>query len=295
MMALALLVLALQAPGDLAPADARSLTVSITDNKGGPVAGLRPDEVVVLENGVARDVTRVEPDSRPLTAAVIVDTSGPVSTVFRLNIADEVARFLGRLPQGSRYALWTTGDRPTKIVDFTDEPSQGTRALKRIAPRGGNTVLDAIVEAVEDLEDREAERTAVVVISGRGLGFANYDRTQVVDRALRHRNTTFMVVHFQEGNAPTDPSGLGSGSDASGTVGQIDYDYVFGQLTDRTGGLLEMPLSSMGVGKSLEKVSATLSGQYRITYNTLPDIADRKVEVKVARPGVKVSLGGSSR
>ena len=56
-----------------------------------------------------------------------------------------------------------------------------------------------------------------------------------------------------------------------------------------------MPLSSMGVGKSLEKVSAALSGQYRITYATLPDIKDRKVEVKVARPGVKVSLGGPPR
>ena len=295
MLALALLALGLQASGDLAPADTRSLTVSITDDKGGPVAGLRPDEVVVLENGVARDVSRVEPESRPLTVAVIVDTSGPVATVFRLNIADEVARFLGSLPRGSRYALWTTGDRPTKIVDFTDEASQGTRALKRIAPRGGNTVLDAIVEAVEDLEDREAERTAVVVVSGRGLGFANYDRSQVVDRALRRSNITFMVVHFQEGGAPVDPTGLGSGSDASGTVGQVDYDYVFGQLTDRTGGVLETPLSSMGVGKSLVKVSSTLSGQYRITYSTLPDIGERKVEVKVARPGVKVSLGRPPR
>jgi VWFA-related protein len=295
MTALALLALALQGPADLGPAETRSLTVTVTDEKGGPVSGLRADEVVVLENGVARDVSRLEPDTRPLTAVVIVDTSGPVATVFRLNIADEVARLLGRLPPGSRYALWTTGDRPTKVVDFTDEVPPGTRALKRIAPRGGNTVLDAIVESVEDLEEREAERTAVIVVSGRGLGFANYDRAQVVDRALRRGHFTFMVVHFQEGGAPVDPTGLGSGSDASGTVGQIDYDYVFGQLTKKTGGVLEMPLSSMGVGKALEKVSATLSGQYRITYGTLPDIGKREIEVKVARPGVKASLAGSPR
>jgi VWFA-related protein len=293
MMALALLALALQGPADLAPAETRTLTVSITDDKGAPVTGLRPDEVVVLENGVARDVSRVAPEDRPLVAAVIVDSSEPLGSIFRLNVVDEVVRFLGRLPMGSRYALWTTGDRPTKVVDFTDDRAQAGRALKRTAPRGGNTVLDAVVEAAEDLEEREAERTAVIVISGRGLGFANYDRSQVVERALRRGHPTFMVVDFQEGGAPVDP-GRGGG-DVTGSVGQIDYDYVFGQLTDRTGGVRETPLSSMGLGKSLEKVSAALSGQYRITYGTLPDIGDRKVEVKVARPGVKVSLGGPPR
>jgi hypothetical protein len=49
----------------------------------------------------------------------------------------------------------------------------------------------------------------------------------------------------------------------------------------------------MGVGRALDKVAAALGGQYRVTYGTLPDIKERKIEVKVARPGVKVSLGGS--
>ena len=54
-----------------------------------------------------------------------------------------------------------------------------------------------------------------------------------------------------------------------------------------------MPLSAMGVGRSLERIAAALGGQYRITYGTLPDLKERDLEVKVARPGVKVSLGGS--
>lgn len=287
-----LLALALQASADLAPAEARTVTVSMTDDKGGPVAGLRADEVVVLENGVAREVSRVEPESRPLTVAVIVDSSEPIASLFRLNVVDEVLRFLSRLPAGSRYALWTTGDRPTKVVDYTEDRALATGVLKRTAPRGGNTVLDAVVEASEELQEKEAERTAVVVVSGSGLGFANYDRSHVVDLVLRRSRSPFMIVNFQEGGAPADP---GFGSDTSGTVGRVDYDYVFSQLANRTGGVYETPLSAMGVGKSLEKVAAVLSGQYRITYGTLPDIADRKVEVKVARPGVKVTLGGSPK
>jgi VWFA-related protein len=291
MMALLFVLLALQGITDTAPAEPRTLTISVTDEAGGPVSGLRPDEVVVLENGVARDVSRLEPETRPLLAAVIVDSSEPIGSLYRLHLVDAVVRFLGRLPAGSRYALWTTGDRPTKVVDFTDDVALAGRALKRVYPRGGNTVLDAVVEAAEDLQEKEGDRTAVVVISGNGLGFANYDRTAVVDRALRRGRHTFMVVNFQEGAGPGD-SGFASG-DAAGSVGRVDYEYVFSALTDRSGGLREMPLSAMGVDKSLEKVAAALGGQYRITYDTLPDLKERKIEVKVARPGAKVSLAGS--
>jgi VWFA-related protein len=286
------LVLALQGLPGLSPGETRTLTVSVTDDKGGPVTALRTDEVVVLENGVARDVFRLEPETRPLTVAVIVDSSEPIGSSYRLNLVDEVLRFLGRLPDGSRFAVWTTGDRPTRVVDFTDDAAQASRALKRTFPRGGNTVLDAIVEVSEDLKAREGERTAVVVVSGNGLGFSNYDRTDVVERALRTRHT-FMTVNFQEGAAPGDP-GFAT-SDAAGSVGRADYDHVLASVADRSGGLREAPLSAMGVGRSLEKIAAALGGQYRITYATLPDLKERKIEVKVARPGIKVSLGGTPR
>jgi hypothetical protein len=130
------------------------------------------------------------------------------------------------------------------------------------------------------------------VVSGNGLGFANYDRLQVVERALKNAHT-FMTVNFQEGAAAGDPA-LGS-HDEMGRVARGDYDYVLGALADRSGGVREIPLSAMAVGRSLDKIAAALRGQYRITYGTLPDLKDRKVEVKVARPGIKVSLGGASR
>jgi hypothetical protein len=130
----------------------------------------------------------------------------------------------------------------------------------------------------------------VVVVSGNGLGFANYDRLQVVERALRNAHT-FMTVNFQEGAAAGDPA-LGS-NDEMGRVGRGDYDYVLGTLADRSGGVREIPLSAMAVGRSLDKIAAALRGQYRITYGTLPELKGRKIEVKVARPGIKVSLGAS--
>jgi VWFA-related protein len=264
------------------PADVKTLDVWITDSKGSAVRGLVPEEAVVVENGVARSVTRLEEDRRPLMVAVIVDSSAPMASFYRLHLVDPVVRLLNQLPEGSRFAVWTTGDRPQKVADWSDDVAAASRALKRTAPQGGNTVLDAIVEAASDLKQREGERSAVVVVSGVGIGFTNWERRQAVEKA-RSGNATFMVVQFDETGEPTEAAGE--------QVSRLDYDYVFDSLTRQTGGVREMSMSAMGVPRALEKVAQALNATYRLSYTTVPDLKERKLEVKVARPGVKVRTG----
>jgi VWFA-related protein len=264
------------------PADVKTLDVWITDSKGSAVRGLVPEEAVVVENGVARSVTRLEEDRRPLMVAVIVDSSAPMASFYRLHLVDPVVRLLNQLPEGSRFAVWTTGDRPQKVADWSADVAAASRALKRTAPQGGNTVLDAIVEAASDLKQREGERSAVVVVSGVGIGFTNWERRQAVEKA-RSGNATFMVVQFDETGEPTEAAGE--------QVSRLDYDYVFDSLTRQTGGVREMSMSAMGVPRALEKVAQALNATYRLSYTTVPDLKERKLEVKVARPGVKVRTG----
>ncbi|PYQ02574.1 MAG: hypothetical protein DMF82_15720 [Acidobacteria bacterium] len=265
-----------------APADVRTLDVWITDSKGSAVRGLVPEEAAVMENGVARSVTRLEEDRRPLTLAVIVDSSAPMATFYRLHLVEPIVQLLNQLPEGSRFAVWTTGDRPQKIADWSDDVAAASRALKHVAPQGGNTVIDAIVEASADLRQKESERSAIVVVSGVGIGFSNYERRQAVEKA-QAGGATFMVVQFEETGEPSQAAGE--------AVTRLDYDYVFDNVTRHSGGLREIAMSAMGVPRSLEKVAQALKAPYRLSYTTVPDLKERKVEVRVARPGVKVRTG----
>ncbi len=264
------------------PADVRTLDVWVTDSKGSAVRGLVPEEAAVMENGVARSVTRLEADRRPLTVAVIVDSSAPMATFYRLHLVEPIVQLLNQLPEGSRFAVWTTGDRPQKIADWSDDVAAASRALQRVAPQGGNTVIDAIVEAVADLKQKESERSAVVVVSGVGIGFSNYERRQAVEKA-KSGGATFMVVQFDETGEPSQAAGE--------AVTRLDYDYVFDNVARQSGGLREITMSAMGVPRALEKVAQALKAPYRLSYTTVPDLKERKVEVRVARPGVKVRTG----
>lgn len=272
-------VLLLQAS---APAEVRTLDVWVTDSKGTAVRGLVPEEAAVMENGVARSVTRLEEDHRPLTLAVIVDSSAPMATFYRLHLVEPIVQLLNQLPQGSRFAVWTTGDRPQKIADWSDDVAAASRALRRVAPLGGNTVIDAIVDVGADLKQKESERSAVVVVSGVGIGFSNYERRQAVEKATGS-GATFMVVQFEETGEPSQAAGE--------AVTRLDYDYVFDNVARQSGGLRELTMSAMGVPRALEKVVQALKAPYRLSYTTVPDLKERKVEVRVARPGVKVRTG----
>src|SRR5262245_47406337 len=116
--AMAALILAQAPTTAAAPAETRVVSVTATDDKGNPLDSLDRDDVAALENGMAQNVVSLTQDKRPLTVAFLLDTSEAVSSSLRLHLLDPVVSFLRQLPAGSRYALWTTGDRPTKLVDF---------------------------------------------------------------------------------------------------------------------------------------------------------------------------------
>jgi VWFA-related protein len=258
------------------PAEVRSVLVSVTDEKGAPVPDVQRDEVAVLEAGVAREPTRVQHDERPLSLALLVDTTQVVSTIYRLNMVGAVTGFLGHLPAGSRFAIWTTGDRPARLVDFTDDPNEASNALKRVAPQGGSTMLDAIVEASRDLKKIEGARALVVAITGLGPEFSSRDRRRVVEDAGKS-GAVFMGIQFEAGPTSFED--------------RQNYEYVFDNLAKDSGGLYQTLLSPMGMDNALQKIASEISSQYRVSFASLPEAKVGKIEVKIARPGVRVRVG----
>jgi hypothetical protein len=273
-MTFALLALLLQTA--VAPdAEVRTVAVSLLDEKGGTVPDLTIQEVALLENGVAREITRLEPDRRPLIVAVLIDSSAEVGSAYRLQVVEAVLGLLRRLPQGSRFALWTTGDRPQRILDLSDDPAAAHAALKRVVPQGGNTLLDALSEATRELKREEGALRVVVAVTGRTSNLAYRDRHRALRDAEKGADL-FLSAVYDEGAADFEA--------------RMDYDYVLGGLAERSGGVSENPLSVMALDRTLQKLAGELEGRYRLSYATLPEVKAKKLEVQVARPGVKARV-----
>ena len=280
---LAVFLLGQSVPSTVPGTEVRALTVTLVDEKGGEVQDVSPADVAVLENGVARDIVSFKPDRRPLSVAVLVDSSAAVGSSYRLNVVDAVTGLVTRLPDGARYAVWTSGDRPTKIVDHTDDRQAAGQALRMVAPQGANYMLDAVAEASADLKKlaREGDRTAVVVVSFTGPEFSYRDKYRSAEEAERNADL-FLAAQIDAG---------GNDFETRATL-----SYVLDRVARATGGRYDAVLSAMGTDDALRKLSAHLRSGYRLTYATVADLKKRTLDVSVARPGTKVILpAGSER
>lgn len=280
------LVVAVFLLGQAAPATApgtevRAVTVTLLDERGGPASDVSAEDVALVENGVPRDITSFKPDGRPLSVAILVDSSAAMGSSYRLNVVDAVVALVSRLPSGTRYALWTTGDRPTKVLDHTDDRAAAASVLRRVAPQGGNYALDGVDQAAADLRklSREGDRRVMIAVTGTGPEFSYVDKLRAADR----------------GEEDLD---LFLGLQVDGAQGDFDtqsrISYVFDRVARATGGRYEIVLSAMGTDDALRKLDVHLRAGYRIAYATVPELKKRKLELSVARPGTKVFLPLSS-
>jgi hypothetical protein len=152
------------------------------------------------------------------------------------------------------------------------------RVLRRVIPTGGNTLLDALVEAARDLKKREERRPVVLALTGTGIGFSSRDRRRVVDEAME-TGVQFLAIQFDEAGDTDVQAG-------SEQISRVDYDYVLSELARRSAGRHERILSALGARTALDKMMPELTARYRLTYASSGK--DDKLDVQVARPGVKV-------
>jgi len=271
------LLLGQAASAGAAGSEIRALTVTLVDDKDREVADVGLDDVALVENGIHRDIASFQRDQRPLTVAVLVDSSAAVGSAYRLQVVDAVVGLVSRLPEGLRYSVWITGDRPLKIVDYTDDRGAAGAALRRVAPQGGNYTLDALAEASADLEKlaKEGERRAVVAVTGLGPEFSYRDKQLAAEKA-EGRADLFLSVQIEEGEEDQD---------ARERLG-----YTLDRLATASGGRAEQVLSYMALDSALKKMSASLVSAYRLRYASVPELKKRKLELKVARPGTKVLI-----
>jgi hypothetical protein len=274
-------------PAPLRAADTQTVALVVTEGSTGAfVPDLAQADVAVFENGEPREVLGLERDERPLSLAVILDTSEAIRTQYRLQVVEAVAGFLPALPAESRFTVWATGERPQRILEPGDKrPPQ--EALMKVFTVGGNTLLDALVEAGRRLERQKGYRRAIVAVTGAGPGYASWGTNECVNR-VRKSQARVLGVLFHEGeSAPVEvQQGRSAGAETT-RVGAGEYEYVLSGLARATGGHLESLPSVLGLAQPLARYSSELQGQYRLRYATVRSKGPRNVQVRVTRPGLR--------
>lgn len=256
----------------------RTLLVSATSEDGVPLATLTPEDVVVREDGVAREVVKVSRSAEPVDITLVIDNSVASTRALqdmRIGLEKMVATIAGPHP----ITVMTVADRPTVQVNSTTSKAQLLRGVKRlfVQPDAGATTIEGIIEAAKAVSKRQPARAAIIVITSFGTEFSDRGFQLALD-ALAESGATLHVLELQDTQQ------------ADVTNQNVrDRNIVIDRGTTDTGGTRELLLTNQSLSDALQKVGRVATSQFQVVYGR-PDtlIPARKVEVFSARPTVRV-------
>lgn len=277
-MAAALVSAGLAVPAS-AQTNPRTVLVTAVEKSGGePVDTLAPDDVIVREDGVAREILKVTPSTAPASLVLIVDNSqASRRAVQDLRLA--VTQFIENFAGPHEITIVGIADRPTVLAGPTRSKPALEEALGRVFAQSGSGayLLEAILEQARALQKREPERAAIIAITSQGAEFS--DRPpQTVMEAVGASGATLHVIELQDTEqAPPLSQGV------------RDRNVVLDRGTSETGGQRELVLSNLGLREVLQKVGRIATSQFEVVYGR-PDtlIPPRRVTVSSPKPNIEV-------
>ena len=248
-----------------------------------PITGLGVRDIVVREDGAAREVLRVTPTTSPMAVTILVDNTQAASDHIG-DIRRALASFVKSLQGLGPVAIVGVADRPTILRDYTTDQNQLQDGVGKVFAMSGAgaTLLDAIFEISRGLQKREEDRAAIVVLTTENLEFSPRHYREVLDALARGGAQLHAVIL-------NTPAGTSLDDPARNRASVLDLG------PKNSGGTRSDVLTSQAFEGELQKLAAILKSQHRVVY-ARPQalIPPEKLEISSAKPGVLAS-GGAAR
>lgn len=254
------------------------LYVTVTDRDRRLVPGLVREDFEVYDNGKLQTITTFSNEPQPITAVVMLDTSGSMTLTLDL-VKQAAEQFLIRLLPEDQAKVGAFNDKlevhPGPGFPFTSNRDQLIGLLKELDFGDPTRLYDAIDLGIDELRAVDGRKVVVVFTDGEDTS-SRTGSGQVLERA---RLEDVMVY----------------------TVG-LENEYFNGQRQVRTtpdrglrrlsnetgGGFFVLKFKDKAeLGATFTRVAQELHAQYLLGFS--PETLDGKVhklEVKVTRPGM---------
>ena len=229
-------VLALSSPQSQPLPDQLVIAAVVTDEKGHAVTDLKPDELVVQENGADRPTVRAERDARPLNVALVLDSSAAMGGAYASDVVPAAVAFLKRLPAGTGFTVWSTSDHPRRIVDEGTDLKAAEGKMRTLAPFGTNAAVETLVEASRDAGAFDDQHGAVVIVTSASMEGVTVDLQSLLPKASL--KPTFAAVEVA----------LNSGDQDARLQDALKL------MSSRTAGFHERVLTTRSIAAELERV-----------------------------------------
>ena len=198
-----------------------NVTATVTDSSGRFVSRLRKEDFEIREDGQRQQISHFSSERVPVSLGIVLDVSGSMSGEKFRAAQTALDRFMYDLlaPEDEVFIL-SFSDQTDLVSDWTTNRQQLANGLRRIRPRGGTALYDAVAEAVPMAQGGRHKKKAVVVISDGNDTDSSTD-PDALQSLIRETEVLVYAIGI-------DGSGSSSGSSSSGTwTGQPRVQFPF--------------------------------------------------------------------
>ncbi len=261
------------------------LWATVTDKKDDFVTGLGRDAFKVFEDGVPQTIQEFSTEDRPITLAILLDTSGSMQEQMK-TVHAAADGFVDQLRPEDKALVIAFDDKVFLIQDLTGDHAPLKEAIDSTEALGATAIYDALHAAFRKLGEVQGKKAIVLLTDGEDnssqFGF---------NRILEEAKAQNVLIY-----------GIGLGG---GFLGGPRKN-VLKEFSDVTGGKSFYASKAADLTGVYQRIADELRRQYYLTYSTSNKAWDGrwvKLKVETTDPGysvrarrgyfaVKTSLGG---
>lgn len=185
-----------------------NVNATVTDQSGRFVSGLSKDDFRVFDDEQPQTVTHFSAERVPVSLGIVLDTSGSMDGEKMYAAKQALERFLFQLldPEDEVF-LYRFDNQPELVEGWTRDKRRIRDVLRRIQPKGGTALYDAVADAVPLAQQGRNKKKAVVIISD---GNDTSSRTDVfpVKQLIRETEVLVYAIGIDASTAPSVASNL---------------------------------------------------------------------------------------
>lgn len=296
-----------------------NVTVTVTDQNGHFVGGLRQDDFEIYEDGVLQTAAHFDAERVPVSLGIAVDTSGSMVGDKWVAAKAALSRFVDDLlSERDEVFLYRFDSQPDLVHPWTQNRGLVSRALASITPRGGTAMYDTVADAIPLAQQGTQRKKALVIISD-GNDTSSSTRVPELVQMIRESEVLVYAIGIDASGSPSRPgtnarSARGSSGASrppspspfpgrkppaatpppaappirstsnTGSSDRVNADALRA-ITDDSGGRTEIIYSHQDLDPATAGIASELSRQYFLTYNSAAPKDGRwhTIEVRVKK------------
>ena len=247
--------------------DLTEVHVNVTDEKDRPVGNLKKENFRVFEDRTEQKITVFKHEDAPLSLGLVIDNSRSIEP--RKKRLDAAAlSFVRKGNPNDETFIVHFDDTARLALDFTDSIPALESALASVKPYGQTAIYDALILALEHMEQSKHLKKALLLITDGVDNSSKHTLSEAVEATKRSRVAVYTV-------------GL-----LSMSGGQKAEDSLI-RIAESSGGHAYFPNNEDEARMYMERVARDLREQYTLGYfpsNPTRNGGWRSVRVDVLPP-----------